>query len=190
MRVVERAGTGQSAVDRRAVEARRRLGRALAAQGRIDEAREAYRAVLEIDPHDDAATRNLLRLDAAAWSLAAGAPAPPLGDFVAEPSRMAWARLECRDEELGGLAPGSVVELGLDGPVVIARSKGVRVGMVRGPAAFRLARLLGTGARCRARVAALVPDVLLVARIPRSRTGTRPRAGAADLETLLEPFER
>jgi hypothetical protein len=131
-----------------------RLGRALGELGRMAEARHAYAAALEIDPHDPIASRSLARL-ATAPGPKPGQPYAELAvDFVSEPGRSVTVSLAGVDVEItAGLRPGDCVELSQRGRSVVVRTEnGLSLGVLEGRLGRRLAGLMRAGNRYAARV--------------------------------------
>jgi hypothetical protein len=147
-RIIERSGSNHVAYNR--------LGRALAALGRLREARAAYQAALAIEARDPIAARNLARLlTAAPAESLCRAPASAVADLVVDSGRSAWVRLALRKAS-GAVMPGDELLLRLEGDEVAVRIPGgSRLGTIQGSLGNRIASLMRAGNEYRAVVAGI-----------------------------------
>src|SRR5438552_11990352 len=98
----------------RDTEAWNRLGKAQAELGRYEEARQAYRKTLELDPVNQIARKNLQRLESLTPTEAAPSAAPKLEPhlFIEETGKTGHAvLLHPNPEALKAMTPGEKVEL-------------------------------------------------------------------------------
>lgn len=131
--------------------------------GELGKAREHYQSALAIDPTNRIAERNIHRLrmlmvDAGSKTVAAspGSKAP-VSIFVEETGKTGFAHLvDLADPvDLAQVNPGDFVELEPAGPRVMAKSNGVRIGVVEPRVAARLLRLMADGNKYAAGVTSL-----------------------------------
>ncbi len=143
--------------------AENRAAKAYWEQGELGQAREHYQSALAIDPTNRIAERNIGRLrmlmvDAGSKTVAAtpGSKAP-VGIFVEETGKTGFAHLVdlAGPMDLAQVNPGDFVELDPAGPRVVAKSNGVRIGVVEPRVAARLLRLMADGNKYAAGVTSL-----------------------------------
>jgi tetratricopeptide (TPR) repeat protein len=143
--------------------AENRLAKAYWEQGELARAREHYQSALAIDPTNRIAERNInqLRLliaEAGSKTVAAkpGSKAP-VSIFVEETGKTGFAHLVdlAKPADLAQVNPGDFVELSPSGPRVVAKSNGVRIGVVEPRVAARLLRLMADGNKYAAGVTSL-----------------------------------
>jgi tetratricopeptide (TPR) repeat protein len=143
--------------------AENRAAKAYWEQGELGQAREHYQSALAIDPTNRIAERNIGRLrmlmvDAGSKTVPAmeGSKAP-VSIFVEETGKTGFAHLvDLADPvDLAQVNPGDFVELSPSGPRVIAKSNGVRIGVVEPRVAARLLRLMADGNKYAAGVTSL-----------------------------------
>jgi tetratricopeptide (TPR) repeat protein len=132
-------------------------------QGELGKAREHYQSALAIDPTNRIADRNIHRLrmlmvDAASKTVPAqvGSKAP-VSIFVEETGKTGFAHLVdlAKPIDLAQVNPGDFVELSPSGPRVVAKSNGVKIGVVEPRVAARLLRLMADGNKYAAGVTSL-----------------------------------
>jgi tetratricopeptide (TPR) repeat protein len=143
--------------------AENRAAKAYWEQGELGKAREHYQSALAIDPTNRIAERNIGRLrmlmvDAGSKTVPAieGSKAP-VSIFVEETGKTGFAHLVdlASPNDLAQVNPGDFVELSPSGPRVVAKSNGVRIGVVEPRVAARLLRLMADGNRYAAGVTSL-----------------------------------
>jgi tetratricopeptide (TPR) repeat protein len=143
--------------------AENRAAKAYWEQGELGKAREHYQSALAIDPTNRIAERNIHRLrmlmvDAGSKTVPAqeGSKAP-VSIFIEETGKTGFAHLVdlATPEDLAQVNPGDFVELSPSGPRVIAKSNGVRIGVVEPRVAARLLRLMADGNKYAAGVTSL-----------------------------------
>jgi tetratricopeptide (TPR) repeat protein len=143
--------------------AENRAAKAYWEQGELGLAREHYQSALAIDPTNRIAERNIGRLrmlmvDAGSKTVPAmeGSKAP-VSIFVEETGKTGFAHLVDLAEpiDLAQVNPGDFVELSPSGPRVVAKSNGVRIGVVEPRVAARLLRLMADGNKYAAGVTSL-----------------------------------
>jgi hypothetical protein len=143
--------------------AENRTAKAFWEQGELGKAREHYQSALAIDPTNRIADRNIHRLrmlmvDAGSKTVAAspGSKAP-VSIFVEETGKTGFAHLVdlAAPLDLAQVNPGDFVELDPSGPRVVAKSNGVRIGVVEPRVAARLLRLMADGNKYSAGVTSL-----------------------------------
>ena len=143
--------------------AENRLAKAFWEQGELGKAREHYQSALAIDPTNRIAERNigrlrLLMVDAGSKTVAAkpGSKAP-VSIFVEETGKTGFAHLVdlASPMDLAQVNPGDFVELSPSGPRILAKSNGVRIGVVEPRVAARLLRLMADGNKYAAGVTSL-----------------------------------
>ena len=131
--------------------------------GELGKAREHYQSALAIDPTNRIAERNIHRLrmlmvDAGSKTVPAmeGSKAP-VGIFVEETGKTGFAHLVdlASPNDLAQVNPGDFVELDPSGPRVVAKSNGVKIGVVEPRVAARLLRLMADGNKYAAGVTSL-----------------------------------
>ena len=141
--------------------------------GELGQAREHYQSALALDPTNRIAERNIHRLrmlmvDAGSKTVPAqeGSKAP-VGIFVEETGKTGFAHLVdlASPNDLAQVNPGDFVELAPSGPRVVAKSNGVKIGVVEPRVAARLLRLMADGNKYAAGVTSLGDeDVRLIIR--------------------------
>lgn len=132
-------------------------------QGELGKAREHYQSALAIDPTNRIADRNIHRLrmlmvDAGSKTVAAQAGSKaPVSIFVEETGKTGFAHLVdlAKPIDLAQVNPGDFVELSPSGPRVVAKSNGVKIGVVEPRVAARLLRLMADGNKYAAGVTSL-----------------------------------
>ncbi len=140
------------------LESYNRMGRALTEVGRIDEAREAFRRVLEVSPHNTIARKNVDRLDQLGDNLPRHQPTNRRATqaFIGESGKTLVTSLVniAPPKTLARLTPGDDVNLELAGRRLNVReeSKGEELGQVEPKTASRLKRLMSGGNRYAATV--------------------------------------
>lgn len=140
------------------LESYNRMGRALTELGRIDDAREAFRRVLEVSPHNTIARKNLDRLDQLGDNLPRHQPAQRRATqaFIGESGKTLVTSLVnvAPPKTLARLTPGDDVNLELSGRRlnVIDEVSGEELGQVESKTASRLKRLMSGGNRYAATV--------------------------------------
>ena len=140
------------------LESYNRMGRALTELGRIDDAREAFRRVLEVSPHNTIARKNLDRLDQLGDNLPRHQPAQRRATqaFIGESGKTLVTSLVnvAPPKTLASLTPGDDVNLELSGRRlnVIDEVSGEELGQVESKTASRLKRLMSGGNRYAATV--------------------------------------
>ncbi len=131
--------------------------------GELGKAREHYQSALAIDPTNRIAERNIHRLrmlmvDAGSKTVPAqeGSKAP-VSIFVEETGKTGFAHLVdlANPNDLAQVNPGDFVELAPSGPRVVAKSNGVKIGVVEPRVAARLLRLMADGNKYAAGVTSL-----------------------------------
>jgi len=131
--------------------------------GELGKAREHYQSALAIDPTNRIAERNIHRLrmlmvDAGSKTVPAqeGSKAP-VSIFVEETGKTGFAYLVdlASPNDLAQVNPGDFVELSPSGPRVVAKSNGVKIGVVEPRVAARLLRLMADGNKYAAGVTSL-----------------------------------
>ena len=121
--------------------------------GELGKAREHYQSALAIDPTNRIAERNIHRLrmlmvDAGSKTVPAQAGSKaPVSIFVEETGKTGFAHLVdlANPSDLAQVNPGDCVELSPAGPRVVAKSNGVKIGVVAPRVAARLLRLRAVG---------------------------------------------
>ncbi|MBO9357953.1 MAG: tetratricopeptide repeat protein [Thermomicrobium sp.] len=156
----------------RDVAAWNRLGHALAELGRVADARAAYQRVLEIEPGNAIAQRNVTRLEWLVSQTSDGTipvpmrrPAPRADVFMEEMGRTYVTDLlrPAAPAVLAQLFPGQEVFLDIrDDAVIVLDADGTRLGQLEGRLARRVARLTREGNQYRAFVIQLTGDTLRV----------------------------
>jgi tetratricopeptide (TPR) repeat protein len=143
--------------------AENRAAKAYWEQGELGKAREHYQSALAIDPTNRIAERNIHRLrmlmvDAGSKTVPAmeGSKAP-VSIFVEETGKTGFAHLVdlAEPNDLAQVNPGDFVELSPSGPRVVAKSNGVKIGVVEPRVAARLLRLMADGNKYAAGVTSL-----------------------------------
>ena len=140
------------------LESYNRMGRALTELGRIDEAREAFRRVLEVSPHNTIARKNLDRLDQLGDNLPRHQPTNRRATqaFIGESGKTLVTSLVnvAPPKTLARLTPGDDVNLKLSGRRlnVADEVSGEELGQVEAKTASRLKRLMSGGNRYAATV--------------------------------------
>ena len=140
------------------LESYNRMGRALTELGRIDEAREAFRRVLEVSPHNTIARKNLGRLDQLGDNLPRQQPTHRRATqaFIGESGKTLVTSLVnvAPPKSLARLTPGDDVNLELAGRRLNVREEasGEELGQVESKTASRLKRLMSGGNRYAATV--------------------------------------
>ena len=143
--------------------AENRLAKSFWEQGELAKAREHYQSALTIDPTNRIAERNIGRLrllmaEAGSKTVAAspGSKAP-VSIFVEETGKTGFAHLVdlASPSDLAQVNPGDFVELAPSGPWLIAKSNGVRIGVVEPRVAARLLKLVADGNKYAAGVTSL-----------------------------------
>ena len=140
------------------LESYNRMGRALTELGRIDEAREAFRRVLEVSPHNTIARKNLDRLDQLGDNLPRHQPTNRRAAraFIGESGKTLVTSLVnvAPPKSLARLTPGDDVNLELAGRRLNVREEasGEELGQVESKTASRLKRLMSGGNRYAATV--------------------------------------
>ena len=140
------------------LESYNRMGRALTELGRIDEAREAFRRVLEVSPHNTIARKNLDRLDQLGDNLPRHQPTNRRAAraFIGESGKTLVTSLVnvAPPQTLARLTPGDDVNLELAGRRLNVREEasGEELGQVESKTASRLKRLMSGGNRYAATV--------------------------------------
>jgi len=132
-------------------------------QGELGKARQHYQSALAIDPTNRIADRNIHRLrmlmvDAGSKTVPAqeGSKAS-VSIFVEETGKTGFAHLVnlAGASALAQVNPGDVVELSPSGPRIVAKSNGVKIGVVEPRVAARLLRLMADGNKYAAGVTSL-----------------------------------
>jgi hypothetical protein len=143
--------------------AENRTAKAYWEQGELGKARQHYQSALAIDPTNRIAERNIHRLrmlmvDAGSKTVPAspGSKAP-VSVFVEETGKTGFAHLVdlASPMDLAQVNPGDFVELSPSGPRVLAKSNGVRIGVVEPRVAARLLHLMADGNKYAAGVTSL-----------------------------------
>ena len=140
------------------LESYNRMGRALTELGRIDDAREAFRRVLEVSPHNTIARKNLDRLDQLGDNLPRHQPAQRRATqaFIGESGKTLVTSLVnvAPPKTLARLTPGDDVNLELSGRRLNVNDEvsGEELGQVESKTASRLKRLMSGGNRYAATV--------------------------------------
>ena len=140
------------------LESYNRMGRALTELGRIEEAREAFRRVLEVSPHNTIARKNLDRLDQLGDNLPRQQPTHRRATqaFIGESGKTLVTSLVnvASPKTLARLTPGDDVNLELAGRRLNVREEasGEELGQVESKTASRLKRLMSGGNRYAATV--------------------------------------
>ena len=140
------------------LESYNRMGRALTELGRIDDAREAFRRVLEVSPHNTIARKNLDRLDQLGDNLPRQQPTHRRATqaFIGESGKTLVTSLVnvAPPKTLARLTPGDDVNLELAGRRLNVRDEatGEELGQVESKTASRLKRLMSGGNRYTATV--------------------------------------
>ena len=135
------------------LESYNRMGRALTELGRIDEAREAFRQVLEVSPHNTIARKNLDRLNQLGDNLPRQQPTHRRATqaFIGESGKTLVTSLVnvAPPKTLARLTPGDDVNLKLAGRRlnVADEASGEELGQVESKTASRLKRLMSGGNR-------------------------------------------
>ena len=143
--------------------AENRAAKAYWEQGELGKAREHYQSALSIDPTNRIAERNIHRLrtlmvDAGSKTVPAQAGSKaPVSIFVEETGKTGFAYLVdlASPNDLAQVNPGDFVELNASGPRVVAKSNGVKIGVVEPRVAARLLRLIADGNKYAAGVTSL-----------------------------------
>ena len=140
------------------LESYNRMGRALTELGRIDEAREAFRRVLEVSPHNTIARKNLDRLEQLGDNLPRHQPTHRRATraFIGESGKTLVTSLVnvAPPKTLARLTPGDDVNLELVGRRlnVTDEASGEELGQVESKTASRIKRLMSGGNRYAATV--------------------------------------
>ena len=140
------------------LESYNRMGRALTEVGRIDEAREAFRRVLEVSPHNTIARKNFDRLDQLGDNLPRHQPTNRRATqaFIGESGKTLVTSLVniAPPPLIARLTPGDDVNSELAGRRLNVReeAKGEELGQVEPKTASRLKRLMSGGNRYAATV--------------------------------------
>ncbi len=140
------------------LESYNRVGRALTELGRIDEAREAFRRVLEVSPHNTIARKNLDRLEQLGDNLPRHQPTHRRATraFIGESGKTLVTSLVnvAPPKALARLTPGDDVNLELSGRRlnVADEVSGEELGQVESKTASRIKRLMSGGNRYAATV--------------------------------------
>ena len=140
------------------LESYNRVGRALTELGRIDEAREAFRRVLEVSPHNTIARKNLDRLEQLGDNLPRHQPTHRRATqaFIGESGKTLVTSLVnvAPPKTLARLTPGDDVNLELSGRRlnVTDEVSGEELGQVESKTASRIKRLMSGGNRYTATV--------------------------------------
>lgn len=140
------------------LESYNRLGRALTELGRIEEARDAFRRVLEVSPHNTIARKNLDRLDQLGDDLPPQQTAHRKATqaFIGESGKTLVTSLVniAPSKMLARLTPGDDVSLELSGRRLNVKDEvsGEELGQVESKTASRLKRLMSGGNRYQATV--------------------------------------
>ena len=140
------------------LESYNRMGRALTELGRIDEAREAFRRVLEVSPHNTIARKNLDRLEQLGDNLPRHQPTHRRATraFIGESGKTLVTSLVnvAPPKTLARLTPGDDVNLELSGRRlnVTDEVSGEELGQVESKTASRIKRLMSGGNRYAATV--------------------------------------
>ena len=140
------------------LESYNRMGRALTELSRIEEAREAFRRVLEVSPHNTIARKNLDRLDQLGDNLPRHQPTNRRATraFIGESGKTLVTSLVnvAPPKTLARLTPGDDVNLELAGRRLNVREEasGEELGQVESKTASRLKRLMSGGNRYAATV--------------------------------------
>ncbi len=137
-----------------------RLGKALIETGRFDEAGEAYRRALALNPLNQIAKRQLSKLDELMEGRAAAVPGEaslPPRFFTEEPGKTTMTRLAPPDRvDPAQIAAGDSVDLDVgDGEVVAKTLRGVSLGALEPRLAQRVRHLVSLGNRYQAGVVRL-----------------------------------
>jgi hypothetical protein len=143
--------------------AENRMAKSYWEQGELGMAREHYQSALAIDPTNRIADRNIHRLrtlmvDAGSKTVPAQAGSKaPVSLFVEETGKTGFAHLVdlASPTDLAQVNPGDFVELAPSGPRVVAKSNGVKIGVVEPRVAARLLRLMADGNKYAAGVTSL-----------------------------------
>ncbi|HUZ01061.1 MAG TPA: tetratricopeptide repeat protein [Thermomicrobiaceae bacterium] len=151
----------------RDVDAWNRLGKAQTELGSLDEALDAYRAALTIDPGNVIAQRNVERLETAPTSSAAETGSAPMqaGVFVEEAGKTYITDLirPAASDVIARVAPADEVRLASNGRQVDVQDRdGRRLGQLEPRIAQRLIKLLGDGNRYQAFVVAMTGNTVRV----------------------------
>jgi tetratricopeptide (TPR) repeat protein len=158
------------AVNRRLIEqhgpdedAYNRLGKALSELGDIDEALDAYRHTLAINPLNLIAPKMIRKLTAlqdASATMEGSNAAIDVDLFTEEPGKSGLTQLHApRATAAGAISPGDVVELVAAGDTLHARTaRGIALSDVEAKVARRLLPLMHTGNRYEAAVARVDGD--------------------------------
>ena len=153
--------------------AENRTAKAYWEQGELGKAREHYQSALAIDPTNRIAERNIGRLrmlmvDAGSKTVPAQAGSKaPVSIFVEETGKTGFAHLVdlAKPSDLAQVNPGDFVELSPSGPRVVAKSNGVKIGVVEPRVAARLLHLMADGNKYAAGVTSLGDqDVRIIVR--------------------------
>ena len=140
------------------LESYNRMGRALTELGRIGEAREAFRRVLEVSPHNTIARKNLDRLEQLGDNLPRHQPTHRRATraFIGESGKTLVTSLinVASPKTLARLTPGDDVNLELSGRRlnVTDEVSGEELGQVESKTASRVKRLMSGGNRYAATV--------------------------------------
>lgn len=140
------------------LESYNRLGRALTEVGRIDEARDAFRQVLEVSPHNTIARKNLDRLEQLGNDLPRQQTVHRKATqaFIGESGKTLVTSLVnvAPLKSLARLTPGDDVSLELSGRRLNVKDEvsGEELGQVESKTASRLKRLMSGGNRYQATV--------------------------------------
>ena len=140
------------------LESYNRMGRALTELGQIDEAREAFRRVLEVSPHNAIARKNLDRLEQLGNNLPRHQPTHRRATraFIGESGKTLVTSLVnvAQPKTLARLTPGDDVNLELEGRRlnVVDEVSGEELGQVDSKTASRIKRLMSGGNRYAATV--------------------------------------
>lgn len=161
---INRAVLEQSPRD---VDAWNRLGKAMMERGNLDEAVEAYRTALNVDPGNVIAQRNVERLEASPVAADGENGSRPVraGVFVEEVGKTYVTDLmrPASTEVLAQVAPADEVQLAPNGGQVDVRDRqGRRLGQLEPRIAQRLVKLLGDGNRYQAFVVAMTGNTVRI----------------------------
>ncbi len=153
--LAERHGTDE--------ETNNRMGKALTELGRLQEALEAYKATLQLNPLNLIAQKNMRKLSTMLESketLTGAAQAIDVDVFTEEPGKSGSTVLSPPAEALTvKVAPGDAVEIRRqDGQLTAATARGVVLGEVEPKLARRLLPLMESGNRYSAAVARVEED--------------------------------
>lgn len=152
------------------LESYNRMGRALTELGRIDEAREAFRRVLEVSPHNTIARKNLDRLEQLGDNLPRhqASHRKATRAFIGESGKTLVTSLVnvASPKTLARLTPGDDVNLELVGRRlnVTDEASSEEIGQVESKTASRIKRLMSGGNRYAATVKSVDDRVVIIIR--------------------------